>query len=348
MLERLRGVLAGEEAYVVGGAIRDELLDRPVVDVDVACPEPERAARAYRERAGGALFPLSERHGAWRVAVRGEATVDFTPLRGTIDEDLAARDFTVNAIARPVGSDDLIDPFKGVDDLAARTLRAVSEHVFRDDPLRLLRAVRLEDELELCLEPLTEPLVRRDARLIGRVAGERILSELFRLTKRGWLRLAELGLLAELGGSAERLGRLPADAPPRVLLVAGLGPAVERLPISNEQRRLARVLLAARPPVDASPRELHRFLRRTQPFATEALTFLGALELVPAVEAAEAAASAAPLLRGDELGLEPGPLIGRVLEAVAEERAAGTISTREEALALAAELVRRAREGDGW
>src|SRR5204862_8070793 len=102
MLELARELLAGEEAWLVGGAVRDELLGRPVVDVDIACRDPEAAARAYARRAGGAPFPLSERHGAWRVALENDRTLDFTPLRDSIEADLATRDFTINAIARPL------------------------------------------------------------------------------------------------------------------------------------------------------------------------------------------------------------------------------------------------------
>src|SRR6478735_4001466 len=98
MRELARELLAGQEAWVVGGAVRDELLGRELVDLDIACREPEAAARAYANRSGGAPFPLSERHGAWRVAL-GEETVDFTPLPYGIDADLATRDFTINAIA---------------------------------------------------------------------------------------------------------------------------------------------------------------------------------------------------------------------------------------------------------
>ena len=69
MRELARELLAGGEAWVVGGAVRDELLGRPVVDLDIACPDPEGAARRYARRSGGSPFPLSERHGAWRVAL---------------------------------------------------------------------------------------------------------------------------------------------------------------------------------------------------------------------------------------------------------------------------------------
>ncbi|HEX2293008.1 MAG TPA: hypothetical protein VHH55_06825, partial [Gaiellaceae bacterium] len=80
MLELAREVLAGEEAWVVGGAVRDELLGRPLVDLDIACREPDAAARRFARRSGGAPFRLSERHGAWRVVLEGDRTVDFTPL----------------------------------------------------------------------------------------------------------------------------------------------------------------------------------------------------------------------------------------------------------------------------
>ncbi|MCC6222237.1 MAG: CCA tRNA nucleotidyltransferase [Thermoleophilia bacterium] len=334
--ERIRIAVSGGEAYIVGGAVRDELLGRPVLDVDVACREPERAARAYRGAAGGAVFLLSERHGAWRVALRDGRTVDFTELRGTLAEDLAGRDFTINAIAVPVAGGEPIDPLGGRADASARILRAVSGHVFADDPLRLLRAVRLEDELGFRLEAETEALVRRDARLCTRPAGERVLAELARLSAAGYRRLAELGLLEQLGGSPGPLETLPPGAPADLLLVTALGRAIERLPVSNEQRRFARTLLRARRPADDSPRELHRFRRATEPWALEALAFLGVTGLRDAVEAARAADPPAPLVRGDELGLPPGPEIGRLLALIEEERAAGTIATREQAFELLA------------
>src|SRR5919109_1123451 len=150
MDERIRGAVGEGPAWIVGGAIRDELLGRDVVDVDVACADPELAARLYGRLEGGAVFPLSERHGAWRVAFRTGRTVDFTPLRGeTIEDDLRTRDFAANAVARPVGSAELVDPLGGAEDVEARRLRAVSERIFEDDPLRLLRAVLRGDELGL-------------------------------------------------------------------------------------------------------------------------------------------------------------------------------------------------------
>jgi hypothetical protein len=339
MDERILAAVDGEEAYLVGGAVRDGLLGRPVLDTDVACREPERAARRLRQRAGGAVFLLSERHGAWRVALADGRTVDFTALQGDIRSDLAGRDFTVNAIALPLPDGEPIDPFDGRADLDARLLRAVSAGVFVDDPLRLLRAVRLEDELVLRIEPGTEALVRRHAGLAAEPAGERILDELERLSPAGWRRAAGLGLLSPLGGCEPRLDVIDGAASAELRIVAALGEAVLRLPISNGFRRFARKVLGALCPEDASPRQIHRFRRATEPWALEALAFLRADELASAVEAARAAEPREPLLRGDELGVPSGPEIGRLLARIAEERAAGTIRTREEAL----DLVRRER-----
>jgi Poly A polymerase head domain len=342
MDERIRQAVGSEPAWIVGGALRDELLGRDVVDTDVACADPELAARLYSRLAGGAVFPLSERHGAWRVAFRGGTTVDFTPLRGSIEEDLATRDFTVNAMARPVEGGALADPFGGEADLEARRLRAVSPDVFASDPLRLLRAVRLEDELGFRLDPETEELVRASAGRAGEAAGERVLGELERLSPAGFRRAGELGLLDPLGGSADRLDEVDVVDTPGFLLAVVFGESLGRLPISNDLRRLLRVLLAAERPPDDSPREIHRFRRRTEPWALTALAFLGATDLYAAVRTARAADPPQPLLRGDdllELGLPPGPEVGRLLELADEERAAGTISTREDAL----DLVRRER-----
>src|SRR5215211_3888296 len=222
MLETAREILAGEDAWIVGGAIRDELLGQDVLDLDIACRDPKAAAEAFGKRAGGAVFRLSGPHGAWRVAYRDGRTLDFTPLAGRIEDDLAGRDFTINAIARPLAGGDELDPFRGHSDLDRRLVRAVRKSVFRDDPLRLLRAVRLEDQLGFTIDPETEELIRRDAGLVTRPAGERILGELAQLTARAYPRLAELGLLEPLGGSLDRLEHA-ASGDTRLLLTGVFG-----------------------------------------------------------------------------------------------------------------------------
>ncbi|MGI9657469.1 MAG: hypothetical protein ACR2OD_01065 [Gaiellaceae bacterium] len=332
----LRSAVGTCEAYYVGGCLRDLALGREVLDVDVASDEAEEIARVFHRQSGEAIFELSTRHGAWRVLLRTGLTVDFVALRGSIEEDLALRDFTANAIARDVHTDAYLDPLHGLDDLTAGVLRAVSSQVFEDDPLRLLRAVRLEDELPLVLEPETESLVRGHALAVTRPAGERILAELERLSPSGFMRLEELGLLAALGGTTERLGHLGISASSELVLVAALGAKLLELPVPRELARMTRTLARAQAPAADDARSIHRFRRATEPWAVEALYYLGATKSVPAVLAARDVDPATPLLRGDELGLPPGPEVGQLLELIAEERAAGTISTRDKAMALVA------------
>jgi tRNA nucleotidyltransferase/poly(A) polymerase len=339
MDDRVAQVLADDEAWFVGGAVRDDLLGRPVLDVDVVCRDPDRAARSYAAASGGAPFPLSERHASWRVVLNGGRTVDFTPVHGTIESDLARRDFTVNAIALPVRGGDHVDPSGGREDLQLRQLRAVSESIFDDDPLRLVRAVRLEQELGFRLAPLTEELVRRQAPLAARAAGERLLAELERLSADGYRRLEELGLLEPLGGRIDQ--RLENYDSPRFRLVAVFGDNLRRYPISRELGRYMSVLLRARPLTDGSARSLHRFRRATAPWSRAALAYACDARFGRELEAALAVPAEPPLVRGDELGLPPGPEIGRMLARIEEERAAGAISTREEALDLARREARR-------
>jgi len=198
--------------------------------------------------------------------------------------------------------------------------------------------VRLEDELGFRLDREAEELTLAKAGLVTGAAGERVLDELQRLSAGGIERAAELGLLEPLGGRVDP--RLRAFDSPWFRLAVTFGENLRRLPIPGDLRRFVGILLRAEPPADGSPRAIHRFRRATEPFAVEALAYVGAGELTDAVEQARADEPAGPLLRGDELGIDPGPEVGRLLELIAEERAAGTISTREEAL----QLVRRSLE----
>ncbi|MGH2978619.1 MAG: HDIG domain-containing metalloprotein, partial [Solirubrobacterales bacterium] len=202
-----RSALAGQPAWLVGGPVRDAILGRPVEDVDiVVAGDAGGAARAVATAADAHLFPLSERFGAWRAIMRDRSwQADVTPLRGdAIEIDLSLRDFTVNAMARPL--DDiatLLDPHGGEADLAARLLRAVADRSFEDDPLRVLRLARFASELGLASDPGTVALAQRAAPRIETVAPERSYYELRRLIAGDdpvtGIRLAErIGLLGHL------------------------------------------------------------------------------------------------------------------------------------------------------
>ena len=169
-------------AWIVGGAIRDALLGERVADADLAVERgrEEGAARAIAKVAGGTAFQLSEEHASWRAIASTDGWhVDVVALRAeTIEEDLRARDFTVNAIARPLEGGELIDPTGGLADSEARVLRAASEGAFRDDPMRLLRAPRLAAGHDLAIEPGTADLARSAAGQAADPAGERQFAEL--------------------------------------------------------------------------------------------------------------------------------------------------------------------------
>jgi len=212
-LQAARSALAGSGAFLVGGALRDRLLGRATYDVDVVVEgDTESAARAVA-RAGGpaACFELSRDFGAWRVSARdGSWQVDVEPMRGTgIAEDLAMRDFTINAMAEPIGGGGLIDPLGGAGDLRAGRLRMASTEAFEDDPLRVLRLARAA--VELTLEPDAETAARaaQSASALRDVSAERVFGELRRIiaapaAHRG------LDMLSELTAAAVVLPELEA------------------------------------------------------------------------------------------------------------------------------------------
>ncbi len=173
-----------ERAWLVGGALRDRLLGRATADFDVAV-EGDRAAlaRALARRAGGHAFVLSEGFGGWRVVSRRRLwQVDLLPLAGdSIEADLGARDFTVNALAQPLRTSEVIDPFGGLADLEERRLRMVSPGAFEADPLRVLRLARLVAELDFAVEPLTRTAALEAAPGLERVSAERVFHELRRI-----------------------------------------------------------------------------------------------------------------------------------------------------------------------
>jgi poly(A) polymerase len=205
-LDAARAALAGTEAWLVGGAVRDHLLGRDTDDLDVALASDRRtAARAVARATGGAAFELSGAFGAWRVVGPAQAWhVDLVTLHEEgIEADLAQRDFTINAMAEPLAGGELLDPHGGRTDLAARRLRMVSPEALAQDPLRTLRAVRQAVELGLEIEPETLAAVSAHAPALDRVAPERIFGELKRVVgarpadvRRGLALMDEHGITA--------------------------------------------------------------------------------------------------------------------------------------------------------
>jgi putative nucleotidyltransferase with HDIG domain len=210
---------AGHAGYVVGGSLRDIVLDRRPADWDLASDaRPERLVDLFP----GAVY--ENRFGT--VAVRGDPRPfqvttfrtdhDYADFRrphhvefgDTIELDLARRDFTVNAMAWGARAGDpptLVDPYGGLADARAQVLRAVGEpgERFEEDALRMIRAVRLAATLDFGIEDATLAGIRDHAGLVGHLSGERIAAELDKLLAApvpsvGLRLLSETGLLAEV------------------------------------------------------------------------------------------------------------------------------------------------------
>ncbi len=201
-------------AWLVGGAVRDELLGRDTPDFDLTVQGDVQAlARELGRRADGHAFELSDEFGAWRVRSHEQDwQVDLTPLMGeTLDQDLRRRDLTINAIARELkpGDATLIDPWGGVADLEAGRLRSVGPEAFSSDPLRVLRLVRMAAELGFTADPDTLRLAAASAPALSAVAVERVFTEL-RLTLVSERAVEGLELASRVGATAAVLPELDA------------------------------------------------------------------------------------------------------------------------------------------
>ncbi|MDD5339287.1 MAG: HD domain-containing protein, partial [Dehalococcoidales bacterium] len=189
LLNELSRLLAKRHlpAYIVGGFIRDTLLGRDTADIDLAVDgDALTVAVDVAESLDGKYITLDDVNQIGRVILPDtDWHIDFSALQGDIQQDLARRDFTIDAMALELGADftpqNIIDPFHGQGDLRHRIIRAVSNKAFKDDSVRLLRAVRLAAELGFNIEKSTEKLIVRDNTLIAGVAGERVREELLRL-----------------------------------------------------------------------------------------------------------------------------------------------------------------------
>lgn len=175
-------------AYLVGGSVRDALLGRQGYDLDIVVEGSAIAlGRRLADALGGAFYVMDRVHDVARVVMAQEGVhyhVDLAGLRAEgIEGDLRARDFTVNAMAvalRP-GLGELLDPTGGLNDLQQGILRAAYERAFEEDPLRVLRGVRLAADLGLRWWPATEALALGAMETLCDVSAERIRDELFNI-----------------------------------------------------------------------------------------------------------------------------------------------------------------------
>ncbi len=216
-LSQISAVLPANTAvYLVGGAVRDALLERVSYDLDFVVPEGAmQVGRRVAQALHAAYYPLDQERDTARVILVTEEgkrqTLDFALQRGPdLESDLRARDFTINAMAVDVRNPTrLLDPLGGAADLRAKVLRACSPSAFIEDPLRILRGVRLAAALEFRIEPGTLKLMRQAVDRLSHVSAERIRDELFRILD-GPQPWSALRALEMIGGLDYVLPELPA------------------------------------------------------------------------------------------------------------------------------------------
>jgi poly(A) polymerase len=212
---------AGKSLYLVGGCVRDELLARPTNDYDFTTDaEPHEIKPLVHAAGADALYTVGERFGTIG-AIFGNLRAEITTYRAesytpgsrkpevtfgrSLEDDLSRRDFTINAMARPAGGGDLVDPFGGLADLDAQIVRAVGnpDERFGEDPLRLLRGIRFAAQFQFHIEPDTRASIARSADQLRNISAERIAAEVNKmlLTSRPSVpirELCDLGLMRHI------------------------------------------------------------------------------------------------------------------------------------------------------
>ncbi len=357
--------------YLVGGAVRDALLHRDTqrLDLDFVTPTGAIATAAALARTHQAGFVVLDPKRHIARVVFPQATVDIAEQSGPdLGADLSRRDFTVNALAYNLRQAALQDPLGGLRDLRAAQLRMISPLNLQEDPLRLLRAYRLAAQLDFTLEPHTRTTIAQLAPGLGRVAAERVLTEILYLlaTPAGhlWLRRAwGDGLLKSWLPGATRGGfaklpwvdraataiasrfSIPLPELPLVRLACLVDqPQVEltHLKCSRQQIRTVHIILELLPQAlkaDPRPAALYQLFQaagsRLPLVATLALAHGGPQEYLQALverflDPGDPLAHPVPLLRGEDLHplVSPGPVLGKLLADLMIAQVEGRVSSR--------------------
>lgn len=351
-LEAVHELAGGKPVYLVGGAVRDLLLGRGRADIDLVV---EGDAAALATRLGGEVVE-HERFATAKADLDGHevdiatARAESYPHPGALPEvqptagiadDLARRDFTINAMAIPLRRDpELIDPHRGREDLEAGLLRVLHGGSFEDDPTRALRAARYAARFDFELEPETAALLGRAD--LSTVSVDRRDAELLRLAGeteavRGFGLLDEWGLVELREDGVEMAGRvagLLTQAPwmelaprDRAVLAAAVGP-----------RGKAVELAAARP---ARPSEAVRLARGTDPIELVLARAMGAEWLDRYVlewRTVRLEVDGQDLIAA---GVPEGPAVGRGLDEALRRKLDGELSGREEELETALQAARK-------
>jgi putative nucleotidyltransferase with HDIG domain len=188
ILDTVRAALPdGLIVFLVGGAVRDALIGRKIHDLDFAMEgEAIKTARGVADILNADFYPLDTERDTGRVILTNEdgsrTVMDFAAFRGPdLEADIFGRDFTLNAIAFNLSDNTIHDPLGGAMDLKEKRLRACSPSAFMDDPVRILRGIRLAANFGFSIVPETRTAMKEAASLLGTVSAERTRDELFRI-----------------------------------------------------------------------------------------------------------------------------------------------------------------------
>jgi len=336
---------AGYKAYLVGGCVRDQVLGRMRAmkpqpkDFDLATSaKPEEVMAVFKK-----VIPTGIQHGTVTVVTKG-VHVEVTTFRSEgayvdgrrpesvefhadIEADLARRDFTINAMAIDPVSGELVDPFNGRADLAAKLIRCVRDPLerFGEDGLRCLRAVRFATVLDFEIEPATEAAIGPRLPVFKKVAMERVRDELLKIigsphAARGLELLGRTGLLREIFGAEDvepaAVARAPVDLRLAVLL-RQLRARPERLKLSSAETERIAQILDGHVPAERDDVALRRWMSSVGPPSARDLATLDAPDLLERIDrlAKNPLTIKDLALKGPELmsALQtgPGPLVGK-------------------------------------
>ena len=373
----------GVPMYLVGGSIRDMLLGRPVEDLDlVVVGDAETMASIVAKRLSGQVVSRSQFSTA-KLKVDG-VTLDLVTARseryskpgalpqiahGTIEEDMARRDFSINAMAVPLhleAKGPPLDPYNGVADLERGLVRVLHDGSFADDATRILRAVRYERRLDFRLEEHTEALLRGNLSMLDTIGGDRLFREIQRWLAEDCaadilLRADELGVTTALHPALAKSGdsvRVAASrAKGRIEAIVWFGVLACRLSSVDGEGLIPRLRLPARwarvvrDAIESRSRmsqlshasipavQLYDALSDLEQAAVRACALVAKDEAVRAnlTLFLEKLRNVRPALGGKDLidlGVAQGPAVGEMLTMLKRARLAGAVGSREEEMAL--------------
>ncbi len=391
-LLRSAGGIARDEGvpmYIVGGAVRDLLLGRHVEDLDlVVVGDAETMASIVAKRLSGEVVSRSQFSTA-KVKVDG-VSLDLVTARsesysrpgalpqiahGTIEEDLARRDFSINAMAVPLhleAKDGPLDPFNGEEDLGRGLVRVLHDGSFADDATRIMRAVRYEQRLGFRLEERTESLLIDNLPMLDTISGDRLLREVQRWLSEECassilLRADELGIMTAIHPPLSRSGDSVRSAIERGkgridalvwlgVLAYPLTPLegqglIARLNLPTRWARVVRHAIALKETMPTladeriPPVQLFDALSTSEPAAVQACALAADQETARASLTLylDKLRHVKPALGGKDIidmGVPQGPAVGQMLAMLKRARLAGTVGSREEEVALVEEALR--------